>query len=413
MNARTPHVYKFDDFQLDADRLALYHRGVLIREAERKSLEVLAALLRKPNELVTHEEVIEQVWHDNLHGATAPRINQYISKLQKVFSKYSPDRKYIENVKGRGYMFTGKVDSGESEGLATNHELQLGSITPEENGHEKIAIARTGGSFLNSKYVLVVLGLVLLAIAAWVWYPKNDEEAVKRVVKDSQIYESLVLYKNPSSFNEADLDKYWTAELDVNSNFDRGKIKEAVRKMVDEGRRYGDETKCEQFDFQTVDINRAGDMAAVKTLEKWFVAVYQTDGTLLRNRTIGPYFVNYTVRKIGGRWLIEKSTTGRIARPAPRLSEIEAISEMKAGQQFFAKITGQDFEAETIYLEIIGPGCPDSKPCKIPNDVLREKSKLTETTLDNIPFTLASGDFRIVAHNGESQASNPVYLKIP
>ena len=176
---------------------------------------------------------------------------------------------------------------------------------------------------------------------------------------------------------------------------------------------YGDETKCEQFDFQTVDINTADDLATVKTLETWFVALYQTDGTLIRNRTVGPYFVNYTLRKIGGRWLIEKSTTGRINRPTPHLSDIEATSETKAGQQFFAKITGEDFEAETIYFEIVGPGCPDSKPCKISNDVLREKSKLTETTIENVPFTLASGNFKIVAHDGESQASNPVYLTIP
>jgi hypothetical protein len=86
---------------------------------------------------------------------------------------------------------------------------------------------------------------------------------------------------------------------------------------------------------------------------------------------------------------------------------------MKPGQQFFVRITGQDFEAETVYIEVFGEGCPESKSCKIPNTALRENSKLTETALDNVPLTLASGDFRIVVHNGESQASNPVYIKVP
>ena len=183
--------------------------------------------------------------------------------------------------------------------------------------------------------------------------------------------------------------------------------------MREDGRRYGDETKCEQFEFQSVEINRDENFAVVKTLEKWFIAVYFNDGTLQKNKYVGPYFVSYVLRKIDGQWLIEKSTTARLSRPTPRLANIETKSDIKSKKQFFVKITGQDFEAETVYIEVTGEGCPEIKPCKVSNSALRENSKLTENELDDVPLTLASGSFKITVHNADSQASNAVYLDVP
>lgn len=272
------------------------------------------------------------------------------------------------------------------------------------------------GKNYRLKLVFSLLGLVLAATAvlsAVRYVSDYDEEQIRKVVADSQEYESLVLYKNPGAFTEEQLDKFWTAEPDVTSNADRNRIRQAVKKLADEGRRYGDETRCEQFEFQSVEINADKNFAVVRTLEKWFIAAYFADGTLQKNKHVGPYFVSYLVRKVDGRWLIEKSNTARVNRPTPRLSDIETDSEIKPGRQFFARLTGQDFEAETVHIEIFGGGCPVNKPCKISNVALRENSKLTETALHDVPLTLDSGDFRVVVRNGDSPESNPVHLKVP
>lgn len=413
MDAITRKIFKFNDFRLDVDRSALYHRDDLIKEVERKSLEVLAALLRTPNNLVSHDEIIEQVWRDNPHGVTAARINQYVSKLQKLFEKYEPELKFIENVRGRGYIFTFEVYS---ENLGSpSQPINITSQMVKQNsslaGNNEDAVK--GSSYAKSKLILAAAVFLLLAsFAVWLWYPKNHHEEVERVVKESQLYESLVLYKNPASFKEFDLDRFWTAELDVNSNYDRSKIRQAAAKMVSEGKRYGDESKCEQFDFQSVEINANGDMAVVKTLEKWFIAVYGGDGKLIRNRTVGPYFVSYILRKIDGQWLIEKSNTGRATPSAPRLAKVEAMTEAASGKQFFIRITGEDFLSEIVHIKIIGEGCPENNPCLIPNSVLLKHSKLSDNLIENIPLTLASGAFLVVAHNGESKASNSLTLTV-
>ena len=408
-------IHTFDDFRFDASRFALYNKGEMIKDGDKKTMQVLAVLLLNPNKLSTHNEIIEQVWEDNPLGVTSGHIGQYISKLRKIFAKFAPEKHYIETVKGRGYSFVGDVSSDESEILPNlkyePDEYLFNAPERTDNLSEKVV-----SRFILPKFALVfpaLISVILIVFIGWTWFSQNDEEEIRRVVKESQFYESLVVYKNPTSFDNAALDKYWTNELDINQNYDRHRIREAAKKLADEGRHYGSETKCEQFEFQSIEINQDKNFAVVKTLEKWFIAVYFTDGTLQKNKYVGPYFVSYILRKIDGRWLIEKSNTARISRPTPRLSNIEAVSEMKSGQQFFVKLNGQDFETETVYIAVFGVGCPENNPCKVLNAALREHSKLTETELNNVPLTLASGDFRIEVRNGDSQASNTVYLKVP
>jgi DNA-binding winged helix-turn-helix (wHTH) protein len=401
----TPKIYTFDDFRFEADTLALYFKDVLVKTGDKKTMQVLAVLLLHPNKITTQEEIIEKVWKDNRHGVTSVHLGQYISRLRKIFA----EKNYIETVKGRGYLFIGEIVSPQIDEAVTQNESQSNHLSRlNEDKKTRSLVFSTPVLAL-----LLIIPFILLVFLGWTWFFENNEEEIKQVVKDSQLYESLVLYKNPKVFKEEDLNKYWTAELDTKSNYDRQRIRESIGKLVSEGRRYGDETRCELFEFQSVEINQEKNLAVVKTLEKWFISVYFDDGTLQRNRYVGPYFVSYIVRQVNGQWLIEKSTTARVNRPTPRLSEIETISEAKSGKQFFVKIIGQDFEPETVYIEIVGEGCPASKPCKVPNSALREISKLTETVLDNVPLTLASGNFQITVRNGDSQPSDAVQINVP
>ena len=412
-----PKVYVFDDFRFDAEKLVLYHEDVWVKTGDKKTMQVLAALLLNPNKLTSHEEIIQKVWKDNPHGVTPGHIGQYIKKLRKVFTEFTPEKTYIETIKGRGYLFVGDVNPHEIPASINLQTEQPRNSPPAPADERKTAKSASSRDYRRFAYAfLILIPVLLVAVFSWKgfsFFSFNDEEEIKRVVKESQLYESLVLYKNPALFSEETLDKYWSSELDTNSNFDRRRIRESLEKLKTEGRHYGDETKCEQFEFQSVEINQAKDFAVVKTLEKWFIAVYFNDGTLQKNKYVGPYFVSYILRKIDGRWLIEKSTTARVSRPVPRLINIETVSEARPKQEFFVKITGQDFEAETVSIEVVGEGCPESRPCKVPNSALREKSKLTDTALDNVPLTLASGDFQIVVRNGDSQPSNAMPLTVP
>lgn len=174
---------------------------------------------------------------------------------------------------------------------------------------------RSRRTFLKPALILAGLfSIFLVFLFARFWLAPSDEQKIKRVVEESQKFESLVLYNQPQSFGDARLAAYWTPPIDFNADFDIKEIRAGVERLKGEGKYYGKECKCEQIEFQSVEINETKDFAIVKTLEKWFIAEYLKDGTLLKNKTVGAYFVIYTVRKIDGQWLIEKSSTAR-AKP--------------------------------------------------------------------------------------------------
>ena len=423
MAANQHDVYKFDGFRLDTINLALYHSGVLVDNGGKKALQILAVLLRKNERVVSHQQLIDEVWGTDAFGVRPDHVNHYVSKLRGILSAHGPGEASIESVKGRGYVFHGEVvgtDYLRSSDAMVVPEFALAedNKTAVESEEIENVVASTPPAGSISRYLVVaalastaVLAAVLFA-AYWTGYWSNDDEMIRQVVKDSQLFESLVLYRNPTAFNEADMNKYWTAESDINSNEDRRRIKDSIKKLVAEGRHYGPETKCEIFEFQSVELNGQRDFATVRTLEKWFIADYGNDGLLLKNKYVGPYFVSYVLRKTDGRWLIERSTTARTTRPVPTLAEIIPVDAATANSQFLVRVMGQDFESETVFLELTGPGCPESRPCKVANSILREHARITAGELLNVPLTLAAGEFRVVVRNGDSHPSNPLGLSV-
>jgi DNA-binding winged helix-turn-helix (wHTH) protein len=100
-------------------------------------------------------------------------------------------------------------------------------------------------------------------------------------------------------------------------------------------------------------------------------------------------------------------------RRTPHLKTIEAVSEVKGGQQFFVRLHGANFNAESVSVKVVGEGCPETTPCFVPNSALQKHSAISDTILDSVPLTLAQGDFQIYAQNENSQTSNFVVLSVP
>jgi hypothetical protein len=69
----------------------------------------------------------------------------------------------------------------------------------------------------------------------------------------------------------------------------------------------------EIFDFRYVRIFSPRDYVEVGTSERWYVPTMWADGSRVQNRNVylGIYDVDYMLRKIDGRWLIEDNSTPR------------------------------------------------------------------------------------------------------
>lgn len=322
--------YRFDQFKLDSRSCCLYFDDKLVESINKKSLQVLIILLEKPKEVVSNEEIIEKVWGNKSSGIDPRNVAQYILKLRKSLAQYQPNKTFIGTGNKRGYIFEQDVIT-EAEPIVVGNLKDLDTNKVEESNENEVKEHLTY-PFINSgsdsvplqdpkktrkswrlNLVITILGLMILAIAVITYFSKSEEDKVRQVVKDSQMFESLILYQNPISFDENKLKEYWIDESH-NNDLDSAKIKKSLKNLIEKGIRYGKESKCEKFDFVSIDVNETEDFALAKTIEKWFVAKYRNDGTLLENKTIGPYAVTYNLQKINGKWLIEKSSTARVVQ---------------------------------------------------------------------------------------------------
>ena len=399
---KAPLRCTFGDFEFDADRLALYHDGEIIK-VERKALEVLAVLIEKPRKLVATQEIIDRVWTDSPHGVTSVHLAQSISKLRKALAAYEPDAQYIETVKGSGYIFQADVE--------------IPAEAPEDGPVaapivEK-ADAAGGGSRWPGMLDFGIASIAIILLSGWLLYPANDEAEIRRVLEASQKYESLVIYRDPANVDEEKLNEYWLSPDDFGIEVDMRNIRTGIARLLRDSSHYGPETRNEQFEIHEVQIDPRGEFATAKTLEKWFIAEYRNDGTLVKNKTIGPYFVHYILHKHGGRWKIKSSSTARATKPAPVLEGVTPLTEPAAGAEFRVRINGQGLEPEGVFIRVTGPGCPDASPCIIPNSALRISAALSETAIDGAPLTLTSGEYHIAIQNGESVPSNSLTLTVP
>jgi predicted ATPase/DNA-binding winged helix-turn-helix (wHTH) protein len=75
-----------------------------------RAFDILVALLRRPNEIVTKRELFELVW-PNIHVDDGSLRTQ-ITYLRKALGEGEGEARYIRNVAGRGYCFVGTVTTG-------------------------------------------------------------------------------------------------------------------------------------------------------------------------------------------------------------------------------------------------------------------------------------------------------------
>jgi DNA-binding winged helix-turn-helix (wHTH) protein len=326
MSFKSLHCFDFDGLRFDSENSFL----IRISDGEKISLRgkeslLLLELVKKPNQTVTYEELQQAVWSETNDAQMIMRRLQVTKDtLQKKINNLrqsSDDSEIIKSVPSKGYIFVLPVEQHELESTReaerkSQREIAATQFTAafsakEELGQaiENYSVPKTNRSPVATTAILLI-GVSLISGFLFFYFKLDEENEVRRVVKESQMYESLVLYQNPVSLDENKLKDYWIFEPH-NSELDSTRIGKSARNLAEKGMRYGSESKVEQFDFVSIDINENRDFAVVKTIEKWFVPRYRNDGTLIENKTVGPYAVTYSLRKIDGNWLIEKSSTAR------------------------------------------------------------------------------------------------------
>lgn len=104
---------RFGAFILDQHRQELFRNGTRSK-LQGKTYQVLRALLERPGEVVTREELRERLWSSGTHINFDANVNTTMNKLRQALGDSPHDPLYIETIPRKGYCFVATVEPSEA-----------------------------------------------------------------------------------------------------------------------------------------------------------------------------------------------------------------------------------------------------------------------------------------------------------
>ena len=105
----------FGRFQFDRPSGELYKDGRRVRLQEHPRL-VLVALLERPGEIVTRDELRVRLWKADTFVDFEHGLNTAVKKLRQALGDDAESPTFIETLPRRGYRFVGRIDEAVAPG---------------------------------------------------------------------------------------------------------------------------------------------------------------------------------------------------------------------------------------------------------------------------------------------------------
>src|SRR6476646_5839153 len=99
---------RFGQFEVDLATGELRKSGLRIRIQD-QPLRILGALLERPGELVTREDLRERLWPAETFVDFERSLNAAVAKLRQTLTDSAEQPRYVETVARRGYRFVAPV----------------------------------------------------------------------------------------------------------------------------------------------------------------------------------------------------------------------------------------------------------------------------------------------------------------
>jgi DNA-binding winged helix-turn-helix (wHTH) protein/Tol biopolymer transport system component len=163
--SKLPQILRFGVFQIDLRAGELHKNGVKLKLQE-QPFQLLVALLERPGELVTREELHKKLWPADTFVDFDHGLNAAIKRLRDALGESAETPVFIETLARRGYRFIAPVEGGFAPG-------GIGTVPPP--GQRK-------SSFLRPWVAIAFLSPIVIAVLAWaVWrHPSRPTEVIER-----------------------------------------------------------------------------------------------------------------------------------------------------------------------------------------------------------------------------------------
>jgi Tol biopolymer transport system component/DNA-binding winged helix-turn-helix (wHTH) protein len=104
-----PPPVRFGAFELDLRTGELRKHGIRLKLQD-QPFQVLQALVERPGELVTREDLQRKIWADGTFVDFDQSLNRAVNKVREALGDSAANPRYIETMARRGYRFIAPVD---------------------------------------------------------------------------------------------------------------------------------------------------------------------------------------------------------------------------------------------------------------------------------------------------------------
>ena len=133
LHTEQAQVVRFSVFDLDLKSGELRKSGMRVPLSD-QPLEILKALLERPGELITREELRQRLWHDDTFVDFEDGLNAAIRRLREALGDSATTPRFVETLPRRGYRFIASLVDDREVGLSRGGSVQQsshrGGVTP-------------------------------------------------------------------------------------------------------------------------------------------------------------------------------------------------------------------------------------------------------------------------------------------
>ena len=151
---------QFGVYELDPEGLELRKHGLPIRLQD-QPLQVLTALVERPGEIVTREQLRERIWGRDTFVDFDQSLNKAVNRLREALNDDPAQPRYVERVPRRGYRFVAPVTA-----TTVHSEIEV-PRPPEQVNSEKNLRWRLTSSRIAIGSVTAAGMLAIMAALLW------------------------------------------------------------------------------------------------------------------------------------------------------------------------------------------------------------------------------------------------------
>ena len=152
--------FRFGVFEVDLRAGELRKRGVKIR-LQQQPFQILEMLLRRPREVVTRDELRNELWPGDTFVDFDHGLNKAINKIREALGDSAENPRFVETVARRGYRFIAEVDAPDGADSLKAPELERRDLPAE------VAISKKSVWSWAWKSTAVIVILASTALLLW------------------------------------------------------------------------------------------------------------------------------------------------------------------------------------------------------------------------------------------------------